>query len=99
LNKPLNTALTGQGLIGIPYINEQMDILFIEKYIFRGFMERKRIKNRLKRQYIRQDRKKMSQASPQNVQGNPFNDPCFWFSLATIDFSGLFGITIHNHEE
>jgi hypothetical protein len=62
-------------------------------------MGRKRLKNRLKRQYIRQGRKKAPQTGPQNVQGNPFNDLWFWLRLATIDFSGLFGITIPNHEE
>jgi hypothetical protein len=62
-------------------------------------MGQKRLKKRRKWQSVRHDRGKRSQVSPQAGQGNPFDDFLFWLRLATIDFSGLFGITIHSHEE
>jgi hypothetical protein len=62
-------------------------------------MKRKRLKNRLKRQIVRQGGKKMAKVSPKKSP-NPFNDLGFWFWLAGLDFSRLFGLgTNHNEEQ
>jgi hypothetical protein len=63
-------------------------------------MKRKRLKNRLKRQIIRRGGKKMAKISSQKSSLNPFNDLSFWFWLASLDFSRLFGLgTNHNEEQ
>jgi hypothetical protein len=57
-------------------------------------MGRKRLKHRLKRRVIRRGMKGMPKG-----QNNPFDDPWFWLSLATIDFYDFFGIWAGNTEE
>jgi hypothetical protein len=65
-----------------------------------GSMKRKRLKNRLKRQIIRRDGKKMVKVNPQKSGPNPFNDLGFWFWLAGLDFPRFFGLgTDHNEEQ
>jgi hypothetical protein len=64
-----------------------------------GSMKRKRLKNRLKRQIIRQGGKKMAKPSPQKSSLNPFNDLGFWFWVSGLDFSRFFEIWANHDAE
>jgi hypothetical protein len=43
-----------------------------------------------------QSRKKTSKAEPQNGRAPSFESPCFWLSMAAIDFSKIFMETNNN---